>query len=182
MLCHNEQLADPMSPAAKALSALTSRRGNAKKTETHVEDVARAEWDGGLYWDESVGPYLPAFNILAAIREGARLSKLGKEVERSVHLLGSDMVPILYEGPRTLDAMWERGTVHVHRCGVKVGQAKIMRTRPKFSRWSLEFTLSIVDDRISREDLERVMGDAGRYTGIGDFRARFGRFTVEVAS
>lgn len=45
MLMHNERLADPLDPHTKALAALTSTRGNAKKTDAHIEDVARAEWD-----------------------------------------------------------------------------------------------------------------------------------------
>lgn len=87
MLMHNERLADPLDPHTKALAALTSTRGNAKKTDAHVEDVARAEWEGGLYHDVDIGPFVPGYNVRACIREGAKLSKLGREIERAVHVV-----------------------------------------------------------------------------------------------
>lgn len=177
MLMHNERLADPLNEYAKRLKALTSVRGNAKSTEAHIEEVARAEWEGGLYYDPEVGPYVPAFNILAAISSGARLSKLGKEIERGVVVVG-DMIPLVYKGPRDLDGMW--AAKMRDRSGVKVGQQKVMRTRPKFQNWALEFDVAYENARITRDDLLRVMRDAGAMTGIGDFRARYGRFEVSA--
>jgi hypothetical protein len=177
LLMHNERLADPMSEASKALAEVTSKRGNAKKTDAHVEDVARLEWEGGLYHDDEVGPYLPTHNIAAAIREGARLSRLGKEIERAVVVLG-DKIPVDYTGPRDIEGMWAAKLYD--RSGVRVGQAKVMRTRPKFARWSVAFEIAFNPERITREQLVSVMSDAGKMTGIGDFRARFGRFEVSA--
>jgi len=179
LLMHSERLADPMDDAAKRLAALTSARGNAKKTEAHVEDVARAEWEGGLYYDEDLGPYIPGFNILACIRDGAKLQRLGSEVIRSVQVV-EDRVPLTYPGPRDLDGMWEAKLYD--RRGVAVSTAKVMRTRPKFHHWELTFTVAYIEERISRENLERVMRDAGLMVGLGDFNQRFGKFEVARAA
>lgn len=177
MLMHNERLADPLDPHTKALAALTSTRGNAKKTDAHVEDVARAEWEGGLYHDDDIGPFVPGYNVRACIREGAKLSKLGREIERAVHVV-EDKIAVQYEGPRDVDGMWSAKLYD--RRSVKVGQARVMRTRPKFHHWTIEFTLAWSEDRITRENLVKVMREAGLLIGLGEFRSRFGKFEVSA--
>lgn len=61
---------------------------------------------------------------------------------------------------------------------VNVQRAKIMRARPRFDKWELEFTILNIDDRIRGETLKQILIDAGRYFGIGDNHPRNGRFDV----
>ena len=54
----------------------------------------------------------------------------------------------------------------------------IMRTRPIFPEWTLDFTLAYADDVISKDEVERALSDAGRLVGLCDWRPKFGRFQV----
>lgn len=177
LLVHSEILADPTSPQSRRLKEITSQRGAVKSTDTYAAECSRAEWEGGLYYDPTLGPYMPGANILASIEGGARLTKMGKEIERGLVVL-DDMVPIEYTGPRDLDGMYEAGMYD--RRGVKVGQAKIQRTRPIFHKWTLNFQIAIDPNRLQADVLRAILEDAGRYVGIGTYRKRFGRFNSEV--
>lgn len=66
----------------------------------------------------------------------------------------------------------------------------IIRSRPRFEDWRLDFTV-IYDDEILgweestiRETIEKVLNDAGKRIGIGDYRPSnkgwFGRFEVSL--
>lgn len=184
LLMHNERLADPLHPITKKLSSLHKIKGSAK-SEAHIAEEMRVEWEGGLYFDNDAGPVLPAWNILAAIRQGGRLSRAGKDIDRAVQITDLEAVPLRYDGPRDLDGMWKAG--FYHRCGVSNGPGrKVQRTRPMFTRWSVTFTLSYDETKIDAEKIIKAMTDAGLYVGIGDFRpgapkgGRYGRFTVEA--
>lgn len=174
MLMHSDILSDPLNPLTKKHKELTSKR---KKTDQDHEDIAQSEWQASLYFTEELGPYIPSQNIEAAIREGAKLSKLGKAVQRSVEVLQLE-VPLIYEGPRTIQGLWEEGFYDSR--SVKVGQARLHRYRPVFKEWSAEFTIVHDELAMSESDVLKSLSDAGQYCGIGDYRPKFGRFNVEV--
>ena len=62
---------------------------------------------------------------------------------------------------------------------VVVNRARIVRARPRFDSWSLEFVIQCIDERIDESRISDVLIEAGCYHGIGDFRPRYGRFTLE---
>lgn len=61
-------------------------------------------------------------------------------------------------------------------------KGRIMRHRPRFDEWSLNFTLTVDDTVIPFDLVKQLMDEGGRRVGIGDFRPQktgpFGRFTV----
>lgn len=61
---------------------------------------------------------------------------------------------------------------------VVVNRGRIMRSRPLFEDWNLEFSITATDDRISPETVKDALEYAGQYVGIGDFRPRYGRFAL----
>lgn len=65
---------------------------------------------------------------------------------------------------------------------VVVQKARIMRSRPRWDKWSLEFTATLMDNDIPMEVLKEGLDNGGKYIGIGDFRPEkkgpFGRFMV----
>ena len=85
---------------------------------------------------------------------------------------------LIYGGPDDLDALFE-DPGFVHRCGVRVGTRRTMRTRPKFDQWSLHVVLTFKPTSIDAANLLEIAEIAGLMVGIGDFRPRFGRFRVE---
>lgn len=178
LMLHNIRLADPLDPYTVALKEVTSKR---KKTDADHESIARIEWEGGLYYDPSVGPYIPGWNIIRSLRDGAALSKRGKDIIRAV--VCDSVVPIIYDGPRDLDGMWAAG--FRDRRAVGVGTARTIRTRPKFENWRLQVTFEHEEEVISERDLLSAVVAAGRYCGLGEYRpsspkgGQFGRFTIE---
>jgi hypothetical protein len=56
LVVHNDQLANPLGSYTKAIKAISSKR--AKTEDDHLE-MSRIEWEGGLYIDPELGPFLP---------------------------------------------------------------------------------------------------------------------------
>lgn len=173
LLMHSDKFADPLNPLTKAHKVLTAKR---KKTDEDYEAIAKSEWLGGLYIDDS-GPYLPGVNIEAAMIGGGKLSKLGTQLKRSVEVM-DEKCHIEYEGPKKAEKLWDAGFYDAR--SVKVGQARIMRYRPMFAKWSAVCEVAFDPDSIDRAQVIKCLEDGGQYCGVGDYRPKFGRFAVEV--
>lgn len=175
LLMHNARLADPLDPITKEKAKVSAKR---KKTEEDQELLSHLEWQGGLYWHDAVGPYLPGDNVFKSLIEAARKSKDGKRVEQGL-LITTDQNPLAYDGPRTLDEMWEDKRF-VHRCTVKQQMSRIVRTRPIFHSWRTQVEGRFDDSVLNAEDVESFAEIAGKYIGVGDWRPKHGRFDVKV--
>jgi hypothetical protein len=177
LLMHNGRLSDPIDPATQALAAATSKR---KKTIDDYREVSRLEHAGGLYLDPDIGPYLPGENIARALLDAARMNRQGKNVERGLFIT-SDVNPLAYKGPRDLNGLWADENFQ-HRKSAKVGQQRIVRTRPMFRQWSCEAEGAIDTQILDVHDLRAIIERAGLFIGLGDWRPRFGRFTGELTT
>lgn len=176
-LQHNERLANPFDPITRDLKAISGKR---KKTDEDFAAMSRLEFEGGLYFDPDLGPYLPTYNVKRSFVEGARINKLGKHVERAFVPLALD-VPLQYTGPRTVDGLFnDPAGRFVDRRMVKVGTNKVLRTRPRFDSWKVDFKAHVDTEVINLEDLQRVATNAGLMVGLGDFRQRYGRYSVTI--
>lgn len=176
LLVHNIRLANPLDPFARAMKHVSSKR---TKTEDDYIELARLEHEGGLYFDPVVGPYLPGQNIERSLQDGAKLTKSGKKIERGL-FISDDIVPILYEGPRTVKGLWADENFR-SVLSVKVSTSRVMRTRPMFRNWSLEADAELDPSVLELTDLTSIANQAGQMTGLGDYRPRYGRYTAEVA-
>lgn len=176
LLVHGDRFADPLDPATKEHKALTSKR---KKTDDDFEAIAKSEWKGGLYFDRETGPYIPSANLEAMIFEGAKSEKQGKTVKSTIEVV-EERAPILYDGPRDIEGLWQKGFYDSR--SVKVGQSRVRRYRPCFREWALEFTVAFDPEAIDRDDLVRFVKFAGERVGIGDYRPKCGKFRVEEAA
>jgi hypothetical protein len=62
---------------------------------------------------------------------------------------------------------------------VVIQRARVVRLRPAFSPgWKLSFKINIIDDELPAGILQDVLTLAGKAVGIGDYRPKFGRFSV----
>jgi hypothetical protein len=172
LLMHNGQLADPVCEAAQLLSRLSSKR---KKTLDDHKELSKAEWYGSLYVDDKGAPCLPGEVLEAALCEGARKYKLGKVAKGGI--IVADNAPLIYDGPKTADGLWKAGG-HVKRAGVRVQQARVIRTRPIFPQWECEFTATWDPSLVKDEDQLMEIAHAAGMSGVGDWRPKFGRFEV----
>ena len=174
IVMHSERLANPFNPMTKMIKAITSKK---KKTEEDLMELARIEFLGGLYYNETDGVHVPGYNVLATVIGGGKICKLGTSVKRSV-LIAEDAVPVIYEGPKDPESLYaDPNFIDVR--GVKVGTSKVMRCRPIFKQWALKFTALYDEESIQRDEVIRCVSDAGAMVGLGDYRPRFGRFSVE---
>jgi len=68
----------------------------------------------------------------------------------------------------------------------KIGTSKHIRVRPRFDNWSSEGRIIAQDEQITLGVLEQILGMAGRFKGLGDWRpgsktpGPWGTFTAEV--
>lgn len=182
LLMHNVRLASPMNKYAKQLSALTSAKTSSKRTDADRIAIARVEFEGGLYHDDAIGPYIPAKWVSRNLLDAGRRGRRGKLVEEGVMVAeGGLMNPLIYRGPRDVESLWGDGeSEYVSFETVRVGMAKVDRCRPMFSDWGFEIDFEIDDevlDLTTFQDIARI----GSRLGVGDYRSgSYGRFKVQV--
>lgn len=177
LLLHNVRLASPLNPFAKRLKALNSKRN---KTDEDRLEIARVEFEGSLYYDEQLGPYIPGQNLFRSLIGGARLIKAGKKIERGV-VIADFMLPLVYQGPRDVEGLWGGGeSEHVDIRPVTVQRNKVDRCRPIFRDWLIEAEVIVDPKVIEAEEFSEVARLAGELEGLGDFRTMFGRFEAQV--
>lgn len=173
LVMHNGRLANPLDPMAKALKAVSGKRA---KTDADFEEMARIEFLGGLYMGEA-GPCIPGELIEATLIAAAKKNKRGMQAKAG--LLSDGMHPVQYEGPRGADDLWADERFRLV-AGVRVGQNRIMRTRPIFRDWSAEIFVDFLPGQLNRADVAEMVRIAGEVVGIGDWRPRFGRFSAQA--
>jgi hypothetical protein len=175
MLMHNGRLANPMDPHAKALKAVTSKR---KKLESDIEEMMKLEWFGGLYEDDEGRIAMPSDNVLSAVVEGAKKSKMGELAKAGV-LAEAMWFPLQYPGPKTAKELWEDGRyLDYRRVGLR--GSSVMRSRPIFRKWTLPVELLVDTTILEVQDVITALEACGRLVGLGDFTPRYGRFMVET--
>src|SRR5437763_893416 len=121
------------------------------------------------------GPFLPAENIRQSMIGAASRHKIGRRAATT------DIAASIYVTPFELPLS---GDWHVDARAVVIPATKgrILRYRPMFDEWSIDFKLLIDVDLVSASLVQAILEDAGKLVGIGDFRpARkgpYGRFSV----
>lgn len=175
LMLHNGQLTNPLNKWAKAIKEVAGKR---KKTDADLLELARLEFMGGLYYDEKIGPYVPGECMHMFFVNAAKAVKLGKTTFAALRVV-DDKIELKYKGPRDPNKMWDSGNFHDIRA-VGVQRAKVMRCRPKFDQWSIEFTVAFDKESLDRQSVIDTATRGGEYVGLFEYRPRFGRFTVEV--
>lgn len=175
LLMHNSRLANPLDPAAVALKNVTKKR---VKTDDDHREVARLEHAGSMYFDPEIGPYIPADNLTRSLLDAAKKTKAGPKIKEGL-LITTDINPLVYQGPRTLDGLWQDESFRF-LASAKVTTQRVMRTRPIFRSWTTEAEGFIDTDILDLAELRRIADTAGVRVGLGDWRPRFGRYTAVV--
>lgn len=168
---HNGQLADPLNPHSRSIAEVTSKR---KKTDADHVEVGRREFFGSLYLMGGE-PCIPGEVMEAALIRGAMKEKRGPAAKAG--LLVENNSRLEYDGPRDPQALWADERFRL-RVAVKVGQAKVMRTRPRFDGWSADVIVKYLPSLLNEREVGGFLITAGEQLGIGDWRPRFGRFSV----
>lgn len=175
LMIHNGRLANPMDPYARQIKVITSK---GKKTESDYEEIARLEHEGGLYLNDAGRVIVPSNMIEGAITEGAKKSKRGKLAKAGMFVVDDALLE--YDGPQDAKGLWQDRRFVDQRI-VKVGMARVLRTRPIFRDWRFKFVLNYLPDVLNRHEIVEAISVAGVLIGLGEMRPRYGRYDVANA-
>tara|TARA_R110000868_G_C10555840_1_gene736368 strand:- start:5 stop:592 length:588 start_codon:yes stop_codon:yes gene_type:complete len=180
MLLHNGLMADPTNPFTVAIKKITSK-GSKKMTEADYKERDRLEWEAGLYWSETEGAIaIPSDNIERCIQEGAKKNRLGKDFAAGVLLSEPEVVLQHRRAGKTKEEIYS-DPAYTLRKGVKVQLSRVIRIRPMIPPgWKLTFTVEFDEEIVNAPDVIEAVQKAGALIGMGDWRPKFGRFSVEV--
>lgn len=183
LLHHNVRLVDPLDSATQALRG-ASDEAKASKTDEAHRKLADVEFEGALYHDPEIGPYVKAESVERCLRQaaGVGFKGYGAKVERGVLITAvdnSELIPLLYNGPRDIKGLKADLNFRLRK-PVGVGQMKVMRTRPKFANWQIECIAHVDESQINVSRFREIVTYAGQFIGLGDHRPRYGRFEPEV--
>lgn len=145
----------------------------------------RNDWEASAYWDDKEKKFfLPDTVILACIRAGAAASKKGKDIERAVIVSETQAYIETSVSHRTMEAAYKDNAFKLSgpckippKTGALIWKCRCMMP----TGWSLTFTLEYDEDIVAMKSLEQALEMAGRLCGIGGWRPKFGRFTVEIS-
>jgi hypothetical protein len=171
LLMHNGQLSDPLSPFSQSLAEVHSKR---KKTEADHREMSRREFFGGLYIANGA-PCIPGEMLEAMILGSAKKERMGAQAKAGIIVDGNPALE--YDGPKDPKELWEDKRFQL-RISARVGMARVQRTRPRFDDWALEFEVKFLPNLLNAKNIRSFLGTGGEQVGLGDWRPRFGRFTV----
>lgn len=175
LIMHSCQCVNPLHPISKKLKEYTSKR---KKTEEDLQMISDLEWEGGLYWKDDIGLYIPAENIEATIRNGAKVNRKGSDIEKYFDV--QTMYAPLDIGEKytkdSLKADYQFRDVRQ----MNVMRAKITRTRPRFDMWKTTFIASYNEEYIDLDTIVKAVEYAGNFVGLCDSRPKYGKFVATI--
>jgi len=134
------------------------------------------EFQGGLYYDKEIGPFVPAEAIDAMLKKSAARFRNSRAFVAAVATM-PDRIPLEYKGPRTIEELLKQPEFRDVR-SVVVNRSRVMRTRPRFNRWRCEFDIQFIEGVVTEEQVVEAMEYAGQMIGLCDYRPRYGRFNV----
>jgi len=175
--------ANPILPDVMEMSQIQKKKN---KTPEDYRRIAWLQFKIGMYFHPTVGPYIPADNIIGMIQAAAGVFKLREACKRGLFCLHAQN-PMLYEGPRTLDEMWGDGDskfvdTRIVTLGAGKNKRKVLRTRPIFPEWAVETEVIINLQHLTVRNLEDILAYAGTSIGILDYRPTYGQFQHEILS
>jgi hypothetical protein len=175
ILFHNGQLASPLNEYSKAIKRITAK--GKKKTEADLEEMAHLEFLGGLYLGDDGSPCVPGEVVEGMLVSAAKKERMGDQAKAGI--VSDGKWPLLYDGPRKPEALWKTGRFHDIRGARPPGtRGTIQRCRPRFNVWEVRGTIQFLPELVNEGHVRQWLDIAGRTIGLGDYRPRFGRFTV----
>ena len=176
LIMHSCQCVNPLHPITLEMKKINAKKKN--KTEEDLIVLSDLEWEAGLYYDESVGIYIPAENIEATIREGAKARRKGKDIVKGFQCKDT-MIPLDIVENLTKEEMKKDFRFRDVRA-MRVMSSRVMRTRPRFNMWNLTFTALYDEKIISFNEIVDAIEYAGQYVGLCDSRPKYGKFVSKV--
>jgi len=115
--------------------------------------------------------------LLGSIRRGAfasgvQLSKKSGKSTISKGFIDSNL--LIEESP-----VIEKCVVEPFSSNVKISKATIMSIRPKIKKgWKVTFEIYDLNEMFTVQELTKLLEYCGKFIGLGDWRPKFGRYSV----
>jgi hypothetical protein len=193
---------------AEAMKAWGADPENAKSSVPGDDRTPAHRWMGCLYVQNGL-LVLDSDNLMTVLREGGakcpagRGNKTFKRETQSGIVVNEIGWPLRVDGktipysdikPLIQEKDFAKHCEHVQVLGfelfvkrARINQAKHVRVRPIFHKWSASGSLTVFDESITTDKLKLILTHAGVYAGIGDWRPSspkspgpYGKFTAEV--
>jgi len=175
LIMHSCKCVNPLHPISIEMKKYTSKR---KKTEEDLLTISDLEWKAGAYWKDGMGLYIPGENVEATIINGGKAFKKGTDIQKYCDVTEL-YIPFDYGENLTLDELVANYEYRDTR-PMNVMRSKIMRTRPRFDKWKITFTLRYDEDKIDLNTICNSLEYAGNYVGLCDSRPKYGKFSVNI--
>jgi hypothetical protein len=175
LLLHNVDLANPLNPWARKMTDLRGTPSK-RRTEKWHEEMAYVSFMGAFYdIPEIDGVAIPTENLRRSLIDAAKASRMGTQVLRAL-MVTIPAVPLLYDGPREPQKMWEAGNWHLTRMIRGTGGAS-PTTYPIFREWAVRAPFELDESLLSVRDITEIAERAGRVEGLGASRKQgYGRY------
>lgn len=125
------------------------------------------------HFDSDVGYYIPSDMLEASFREAGKNIKNGrsssKKLVMSSVFVSEEKVSLKRKDYDEIDKRW--GT------HPSTGNS-VLVSRVRFNKWSVTFTLTYDENRISVKKVKEILDEAGAANGIGSYKPKYGRFKV----
>lgn len=191
LLLSNNLCSDPLSQAAKDKKFFTKK---SKKADEDHMNLRLIDWVYSGYWsipgevkiddventvsfDGFASLTLPSQNFARCLKNGATAFRLGKETTRALIVENEPLID--YDGPKQAEEMVSDSRFILTAPVVRMKTTNWI-TRLILPQWKVDYQVTIDDERISVDDLGRIVQAAGRFEGLGTWRPRYGRFVSEI--
>ena len=177
LIMHNGDMVDHRNPYVVAIKRITAK-GTKNMTPSDHDERDRLEWEAGLYWsDAENGFVLPCDNVEKCLKDGAKKARLGKKFDAAVLLSEAEVVIHHRRIGQNKEQIYADPAFTLRK-RVDLG---IIRVRPMVpTGWWLTCTVEFDESVVSKDQVIDACREAGSLVGLGDWRPKFGRFTVEV--
>lgn len=177
LIMNSCQTVNPLHPITVAKKKITAKSSK-NRTDEDLAALSDLEWEGSLYYANDIGLYIPAENIEATIRDGAKARRKGKDIVRCFNV--QEMrVPLDIGENLTLDQLREDYRFRDVR-QMKVMRARVTRTRGRFNMWQITFTANYDENMIDLATITDATEFAGQYVGLCDSRPKYGKFVAMI--
>ena len=150
--------------------------------EQFVEKKASSDWEKEalkkLYINADETIFQPATHIEASLIEAGKKIKVKGQGKATYSKLFGSMLSI-----EELEIEHKIQDYEINKCLVVIPSTKgrIMRYRPMFKKWVLNFNI-LAEDELPSEAILQALEISGKYVGIGDWRpqkkGKFGKYQV----
>lgn len=176
LLMHADTLLDITHPLTREMKKLTGKRSSDRTIDDEM-NMAKIEWHAGIYHDEELGPYVPSVNVKEMLAQAATRWRKGSTVTRTFIIL-TQKIPVEYDGPRDLDALWEDGYRDIRGAvNSGIGRGRVTRCRPCFEDWTLNIDVAYDPREVDTDVLKDAL-ELAQWRGLGDYRPEFGTFAA----